>query len=93
MTGSEIPEDIKIAKDGEAVRTLGAWVGNKVKQVDVWTHTLDKIEENLGRWELEHPTMEGRQLIIIMVVGGMTQYLTEVQEMPTNIEKWLECQV
>ncbi|PBK86320.1 hypothetical protein ARMGADRAFT_940926 [Armillaria gallica] len=90
MTGSEIPEDIKIAKDGEAVRTLGAWVGNKVKQVDVWTCTLDKIEENLGRWELGHPTMEGCQLIIIMVVSGMTQYLTKVQGMPANVEKWLE---
>ncbi|PBK83572.1 hypothetical protein ARMGADRAFT_890958, partial [Armillaria gallica] len=90
MTGSQIPEEIKVASDGEAVRTLGAWVGNGVKQADVWTRTLDKIEENLQRWELGHPTMEGRQLIILMVVSGMTQYLTKVQGMPQSIEKCLE---
>ncbi|PBK83039.1 hypothetical protein ARMGADRAFT_1048523 [Armillaria gallica] len=76
MTGSQVPEEIKIAADGVAVRTLGAWVGNKVKQVD--------IEENL-RWELGHPIMEGHQLIVLMVASGMTQYLTKVQGMPPNI--------
>ncbi len=90
MTSSQIPEDIKVGRDGEAVRTLRAWVGNGIKQVDVWTCTLDKIEENLKRWELGHPTMEGRRLIVLMVVSGMTQYLTKVQGMPPSVEKCLE---
>lgn len=33
--------------------------------------------------------MEGRRLIIQMIVGGMTQYLTQVQGMPHKIEKYL----
>ncbi|KAJ7249742.1 hypothetical protein B0H12DRAFT_992899, partial [Mycena haematopus] len=41
-------------------------------------------------WEKGHPTMEGRRLIIMMVVGGMTQYLAKVQGMPPEIEKKLE---
>ncbi|KAJ4480838.1 hypothetical protein J3R30DRAFT_3287868 [Lentinula aciculospora] len=32
------------------------------------------------------PTIEGRCLIISMMVGGMTQYLTKVQGMPKDIE-------
>ncbi len=36
------------------------------------------------------PTIEGRKLIIQMVVGGMTQYLTQVQGMPASTEKKLE---
>ncbi len=93
MDGQEIEEEIKVAKDGEAIRTLGAWVGNGVKQAGVWTQTLDKIEDSLDRWELGCPTMEGRRLIVQMVVGGMSQYLTKVQGMLPEIEKRLERQV
>jgi hypothetical protein len=34
--------------------------------------------------------MDGRRKIIQMVIGGMTQYLTEVQGMPKNGEKLLQ---
>ncbi|KAJ7020352.1 hypothetical protein C8F04DRAFT_1196800 [Mycena alexandri] len=34
--------------------------------------------------------MEGRRLIVFMVVGGMTQYLTKVQRMPAEVEHKLE---
>lgn len=33
--------------------------------------------------------MEGRKLIIQMVVAGMSQYLTQVQGMPKQVEKAL----
>ncbi|KAJ3964898.1 hypothetical protein EV361DRAFT_772279, partial [Lentinula raphanica] len=41
------------------------------------------------RWDKSKPTIEGRRLIISMVVGGMTQYLTKVQGMPKDIEEKL----
>jgi hypothetical protein len=31
--------------------------------------------------------MEGRRLIVMMVVGGMTQYMATVQGMPADIEE------
>jgi hypothetical protein len=37
--------------------------------------------------------MEGRRLIVLMVVGGMTQYLATVQGMPKEVEKRLEKRV
>ncbi len=93
LSGQEIPADIRIAKDREAICTLGTWVGNNMKQARVWTQTLDKVEESLNQWELGHPTMEGHQLIMQMVVGGMMQFLTKVQGMPQEIEKRLEQRV
>ncbi|KAJ7142127.1 hypothetical protein C8R43DRAFT_954469 [Mycena crocata] len=90
LNGTTIPDHIRIAKEGEPIRTLGAWVGNGIVQVDTWTRTHEKIDEALERWELGHPTMEGRQLIVLMVVGGMTQYLATVQGMPKTVEKKLE---
>jgi hypothetical protein len=59
-------------------------------QVTTWTKTIDKINDALSRWEKGNPTIEGRRLIIIMVVGGMTQYLAKVQGMPAEIERKLE---
>ncbi len=37
--------------------------------------------------------MEGHRLIVLMVVGGTTQYLTKVQGMPQSVKKRLERRV
>jgi hypothetical protein len=90
LGGTMIPGHIKIAAEGEPIRTLGAWVGNSVEQVDTWSRTIQKIDAALDRWELGHPSMEGRWLILMMVVGGMTQYLVTVQGMPEEVEECLD---
>ena len=82
-----IPSRIHIAKDGEPVRVLGAFVGSKVDQVNVWTSVLEKSDRALARWEKTRPTQDGRRLIVGMVIGGYTQYLTRVQGMPKETEK------
>ncbi|EDR01839.1 uncharacterized protein LACBIDRAFT_332870 [Laccaria bicolor S238N-H82] len=81
-----IPPQIHIAKDGEPVRVLGAFVGNKVDQVNVWVPILEKTDNTLSRWERTCPTPDGRRLIIGMVMGGYTQYLARVQGMPEEVE-------
>ncbi|KAJ3964452.1 hypothetical protein EV361DRAFT_873992 [Lentinula raphanica] len=88
--GTSIPEHIKIAREGDAIRSLGALIGNGISQTMPWSRVLEKIDKSLERWEQSRPTMEGRCLIISMIVGGMTQYLTEVQGMPKEIETRLE---
>ena len=85
-----IENNIKIAKDGQPIRVLGAWIGNKVDQATPWTPTIEKIATNLKRWEANHPTSEGRRLISQMIIGGMTQYLAKVQGMPKSALKTLE---
>ncbi|KAJ4471880.1 hypothetical protein C8J55DRAFT_411011, partial [Lentinula edodes] len=90
LDGTKIPEHIKIALEGEAIRTLGALIGNNISQIQPWTKVIEKIDNALDRWGHSMPTMEGRRLIVIMVVGGMTQYLTKVQGMPKEIEARLE---
>ncbi|EIN10347.1 hypothetical protein PUNSTDRAFT_27499, partial [Punctularia strigosozonata HHB-11173 SS5] len=91
LNGNEepIPPDIKIAADEEAIRLLGAWIGNKVDDATPWGTTIEKIESALVRWGRSNPTLEGRRLIIQMIIGGMTQYLTKVQSMPKHVEKLL----
>ena len=86
---NEISESIHIAEEGTPTRVLGAFVGNGIEQVNIWAPIKEKIELGLNRWDKTHPTQDGRRLIVNMEVGGCTQYLTRVQGMPEEIEKWM----
>ncbi|KIM41162.1 hypothetical protein M413DRAFT_44067, partial [Hebeloma cylindrosporum] len=85
-----IPPEIEITRDGTPTRILGAYVGNGIPQLAVWTPILEKIDAKLQQWGKSHPTQDGKRLIINMVVGGLTQYLTSVQGMSTEIEKIIQ---
>ena len=84
----EEPLDAKIhiAADGEAVRSLGAWIGNKTNDLTPWEIVLDKITRKLSIWAKSNPTLHGKRLIIQAIVGGHTQFLTKAQGMPPHIE-------
>ncbi|EPT05707.1 hypothetical protein FOMPIDRAFT_1082950, partial [Fomitopsis schrenkii] len=84
-----IPANIHIARDGEAVRILGAWIGNKTNQAAIWAPTIKKIGDFLEQWGKCHPSMSGKRHIAQMGVGGISQYLTKVQGMPRQVEEEL----
>ncbi|KAJ7115071.1 hypothetical protein C8R43DRAFT_828986, partial [Mycena crocata] len=86
---AKIPEHMHIVADGESVRILGAWFGNEADQAQPWGPVLEKIDNALENWNHSKPSMNGRKHIVQMVVGGMTQYLTQVQRMPKTVEKRL----
>ena len=73
----QVPDQIRIVKDGDAIRMLGAWIGKKVDDVTTWEPILDKIHDNLQKWKNTHPTMDGRCTIVQAIVGGLTQFLTQ----------------
>jgi hypothetical protein len=84
-----LPERIRIAKDGEAIRSLGAYIGNHANDLTPWEMTLDKIRKGLNRWRPTRPTLHGRRIIIQTVVGSHTQFLAKAQGMPIDIENAL----
>ncbi len=90
------PRNVHVAQDGEAVRILGAFFGNGIENVDIWTLVLTKIVamrkplmDVMARWLNGHATLQGKKHVIQMIVGGMTQFLTTVQRMPDTIVKRL----
>jgi hypothetical protein len=89
----EIPAHIHIAKNGEPVRILGAWLGNEIDQAVTWAPIVEDCSKRLKRWSAAKHSLEGRRLIIQMQVAGVTQYLTKVQGMPKDIETDLDKQV
>ena len=88
-----LPQNVHIAKDGELVRILGTWLGNKVDQALMWAPILENVCKRLKRWGAARHSLEGRRLIIQMQVAGVTQYLTKVQGMPRDIELELNKQI
>ncbi len=86
------PRGVHVARDGEAVRILGAFFGNGVDQIEIWTLVLTKIVamrkplmHAIDRWKAGHATLQGKKHVVQMIVGGMTQFFTTVQRMPDQI--------
>jgi len=86
----KIPNTIHIAKDGKSIQILGAWLRNDTLNTTPWSPIVEKVETALARWDNAKPTIEGRKLLVQMIVGGFTQYLMQVQQMPKKIEKQLQ---
>ncbi|KAF5381283.1 hypothetical protein D9615_008354 [Tricholomella constricta] len=86
---NRIPDNVRIAPDGEPVRILGCYVGNDIEEASIWTPTLEKIHETMSTWGKSYPTQDGRKLIIEMEVGGRTQFKARVQGMPDQITEKL----
>jgi len=84
-----IPTPVCIAQDGKPICALGAYIGNDIGQPGLWSPILDKVDSSLKQWSKSRPTYDSKHLIISMVIGGFTQYLTHVQGMPTKIEQIL----
>lgn len=87
--GQTIPQTVRVARDGELVRILGSWIGNKCDEDVPWKTMIQKIEKNLLHWSRRNPTMVGRKLIVGMEVGSRTQFLARAHPMSDKIEKQL----
>ena len=83
---TQLDDRIKIAEDQEAIRILGAWLGNKTNASAPWEPIIDKINKALTRYSKSHPTLNGRKIIAQIIVRGYTQFLTQAQGMPPHIE-------
>ncbi|OJT13721.1 Transposon TX1 uncharacterized 149 kDa protein [Trametes pubescens] len=81
-----IPPNVHIVSDGEAVRSLGAWIGNRAEAAAPWNVMIATMRKNLEHWSRGKPTLLGRKLAIDLEVGGRTQFLAKAQGMPKKVE-------
>lgn len=85
--GRPIPATAHIVDEGEAIRSLGAWIGNGINLAAPWMPVLDTIATNLAKWDKSRPTLNGRKLAVGIEVGGRTQFRATVQAMPASVEQ------
>lgn len=53
-------DKIRIAEDGNPIRSLGAWIGNDLTTATPWEPIIDKITKCLARWNMGHPSQSPR---------------------------------
>ncbi|KAH9847173.1 hypothetical protein C2E23DRAFT_706940, partial [Lenzites betulinus] len=84
------PAGARVAADGEPVRILGAFIGNKLNHGTVWSAKLEKVRMVLERWKKGRATLIGKKHAVQMMLGGMTQFMNDVQRMPPSVTKRFE---
>ena len=67
-----IQNNIRIACDGEAVCSLGAWIGNETIETRPWEPIIDLVHNDLEQWKSVHPMLDGKRIITQVIVGGCT---------------------
>ncbi|KAH9903282.1 hypothetical protein C8Q73DRAFT_742405 [Cubamyces lactineus] len=83
--GSRVQDGIHIVRDGEAIRLLGAWIGNRADPQLSWRPIVDTIKANLTKWALRRPTLHGKKLVAGMELGARTQFRAKAQGMPAAV--------
>jgi len=89
-SGETVPASIHIARDRDATRILGAWVGNELNPEEPWRKIIETIKKDFKRWEARYPTLEGKRHIVQMIAGSKTQFLARAQGMPDSIQTELQ---
>lgn len=89
----EIPTYIRIVKDQEALRTLGAFVGNKTNQYPQWELILKKQKEILDQWSRMNLSFRGKELILKALIQSRALFLAAVNGMPKDIQDKMEKQM
>ncbi|KAL1945502.1 hypothetical protein VTO73DRAFT_2353 [Trametes versicolor] len=78
-----LPPSLRILREGEATRSLGAWVGSDFEQATPWGAVTETIRGNLERWAKRNPTLQGKRLILNMegmprtVEDSLTKMMSE----------------
>jgi ribonuclease HI/exonuclease III len=82
FNGKRIEDGIKIAKDGEPIRVLGSWQGNKVNADHKWTEIIEKQMKIMKMWSSSHPSVLARVRIAKSLVVSRALYLMTVNGIP-----------
>ena len=85
LNDNPIQSDVRIAREGEAIQSLEAWIGNNTQETRPWEPIIDLVHKDLERWKSVHPTLDGKRLIVQAIVGRRTQFLAKAQGMPDSI--------
>ena len=68
VAGKRIEETAGLIKDGQAMRTLGAWVGNNVDPAAHWDKVLEAQQKVIKAWSSAHLSFKGKELVLKALV-------------------------
>ena len=85
--GKIIETTASLIKDGQAMRTLGAWVGNNVDPAAQWDNVLESQRKVLKAWRSAHLSYRGKELVLKALAQSKAMFLATVNGMPKDVEE------
>ena len=73
-----IPNEIRVAQDGEATRILGSWQGSNIDVQEKWNEILERQKKTTNRWTHLYLSVAGRVLLAKTLVISLAQYFMTV---------------
>jgi hypothetical protein len=86
----QIEPTAKIIKEGQAMRTLGAWVGNEINTKAQWDIIVKKQQQTLDIWSSAHLSLKGKEIVLKALVQSQAIYLATVNGLPQDTERRME---
>ena len=84
LGNNKIEIGVKIIKEGEAMRTLGAWVGNETNTDLQWNEILTKQESVIKAWSKTNMSLKE---ILKALIQLKAKFMATVNGMPTAVEE------
>ena len=84
---NQIPNGLKIIKDGEQMRTLGAWVGNGATITKQWDSIITTQQRICDIWQGNNLSFRGKELILKALIQSRAAFLATVNGLPKDVEK------
>jgi recombinational DNA repair protein RecR len=82
----KLEENLTIIKEGQAMRTLGAWVGNEITTRAQWDSIIIKQKEIIKKWSKMHLSYRGKELVLKALIQSRAMFLATVNGLPNDIE-------
>ena len=76
--GNVLKDNIKLIKEGQSMRTLGAWIGHNTDVCPQWSKILEKQRKILNKWSSMNLSLKGKELILKALVTSRTLFLATV---------------
>ena len=92
-TNDKIDQAIRIVKDNDSLRTLGAYIGNNSKTSIQWEEILKRQSKILKSWSKMSLSAKGKELIIKALIQSRALYLVTTNEMPKSIAQRMTSQM
>lgn len=80
-----IPDGTRILGEGDAMRTLGGWIGYNIDQEAIWEPKIKKMEATAKSWSKSILTLKGRKIIVNTLILSQAQYLMMVNRPPKSV--------
>jgi hypothetical protein len=85
MPGNNLKNSIRVIRDGQSMRTLGAWIGHDTDTCPQWSKILEKQRKIMSKWSSMNMSFKGKELVLKALVTSRTLFLATVNGISNSL--------